>query len=185
MTKIIDFLNHAAGTYPGKIDWSDRPWVIAQPALAWIGVAPEVVGDDHVGGGLSAAEEKAICDRIVLRFVDESGQFAWSSDMLRTAANAVALVVGAAPEALLRSLWDFVADKDLDKNVYNFCFAIAVEVRGSHRNRPGWDLSWALSFATPSQACLRYWMLSIKAELWTDELETSTMDILRPYPFEF
>lgn len=41
------------------------------------------------------------------------------------------------------------------------------------------------SSASPSQACLRYWVLALKPELWEGAVEKETMDVLRQYSLRF
>ncbi len=41
------------------------------------------------------------------------------------------------------------------------------------------------SSAAPSQACLAYWILALKPEVWEGPVEKATMDALRECPFVF
>lgn len=185
MTEISQYLEKAEGTPPDDIDWSSPPWVAAQPLLAWLGIAPQVAPLTPTTALLSDSDARLICDRMMLRFADKSDRLVWSSYMLSTAVKGVARAVGGQPEPLLKSAWDFLAERKLDKDVYEFCRALGSAVRAQHGASTSWDLEWTQSPATPSQACLRYWILAVKPELWDGEVETTTMSILRTYPFQF
>lgn len=182
MTEIQRYLERATRERSEDIDWSCPPWAAAQAALAWLGIAPEPGRTEATDTVVSGSDAEAICDAMISRLVDESGQLAWSSYMLRTAVVAVAAAVGGPPEALLASAWKFLADRELNKTVYEFCRALGNEARTQHGAGASWDLRWMKSSASPSQACLRYWILAVKPELWEGAVEKETMEVLRRYP---
>lgn len=186
MTELERFLESA--TEEGSmedVDWSRPPWAPAQAALAWLGIAPEPKKAEVLDAVVSDSDAEAICDAMLTRFLDESGQLVWSSYMLGTAVEVVATAVGGPPEALLRSTWRFLADRSLDKTVYEFCRALGNQVRTRYRADAGWDLCWMQSSASPSQACLRYWILAVKPQLWDGAVEEATMSVLREYSLAF
>ena len=185
MTEITRYLKRATEEHSEDIDWSRPPWAAAQAALAWLGIAPEPGASEVVESVVSDSDADAICDAMLIRFRDESGQLVWSSYMLRTAVMVVGTAEGGPPEALLRGAWRFFADRRLDKTVYEFCRALGSEVRTQSGAGAGWDLRWMPSSASPSQACLRYWILAVKPELWEGAVEEATMNALRGYPFRF
>lgn len=185
MTEITRFLECTTEERSTDVDWSRPPWAPAQAALAWLGIAPERGTAEVIGSVVSDSDAEAICDAMLTRFLDESGQLVWSSYMLSTAVRVVATAVGGPPEALLRSAWRFLADRGLDKTVYEFCRALGGEVRTQYGAGAGWDLRWMQSSASPSQACLRYWILAVKPQLWEGAVEEATMSVLRGYPFRF
>ena len=182
MTELSEYLEQAATGDAPHVDWSHQPWAAARAALAWLGLASAITPQSS-GALLSTADAKLVCDYMMRRFVDESGRLAWSSHMLETAAEAAASSAGCPPESLVKSAWDFLALRELDALVYEFCRAFG-GVLLSRRDR-GWDLGWMRSSASPSQACLRYWTLAIKPELWEGEVELATMKTLSRYPFRF
>lgn len=185
MTEIRRYLECAANGRLQHVDWSRPPWAAAHAALSWLGFAPSAVPPATTRAVVSMSDAEAICDVMASRFLDESGQLAWSSNMISTALRAVATAVGGPPEALLKSAWQLLADRELDKTVYEFCRALGNEIRTQFRAGADWDLKWTRSATTPSQMCLRYWILAVRPELWDHEVEEATMDVLRKCPFQF
>jgi len=105
--------------------------------------------------------------------------------MVETALDVVAASIGGPPEPLLQSAWEYLGSFPLDELCYEFCRAVGRQVLAVYREQPGWDLAWMLEAPKPSQACLRYWTLGVKPQLWDAQVEQETMDILKEYPFQF
>lgn len=181
MTEITRYLERS-GELPENVDWTRPPWAAAQAALAWLGIAPEPAVAPATGVVVAESDADAICDAMLIRLLDQTGRLAWSSHMLRTAVSAVRTAVGGMPETLVRSTWRFLAARQLDNTVYEFCRALGGEIRVQSKNGANWDLRWMHSTASPSQACLRYWILAVKPELW-EGVEEETVATLRRHGF--
>ncbi len=97
MTEIARYLEGPDEERSEDIDWSRPPWAQAQAALAWLGIAPQPPTSEVTDSSVSESDAEAICDAVITRFRDESGQFTWSSYMLSTAVTAVAAAVGGPP----------------------------------------------------------------------------------------
>lgn len=126
----------------------------------------------------AAADIEVLCRNIAHGFVDASGNFSWSSGMLETALEAAAVASGGLPERLFREVWSLMADRELDENCYQFCRDVGRQTLGAYRHDTRWDLSWMLGECSPSQACFRYWVIGVRPDLWSDDLEANTMEIL-------
>ncbi len=171
----------STGEMPG-VEWAAAPWAPARPALHWLGLAPD--GDAvATAEKLSPADAQLLCNRMLASFRASDGQLAWSSWLLKTAVQAIAFGVSGPPEPLVRAAWDLVGDRTLDENCYNFCRAFGSVIVARRPIDTGWDLSWMLSSQRPSQACLRYWILGVKTDLWTEQVKNETTSILSAYPF--
>ena len=183
MTEIIEYLEAAAQGRATPNDWSRPQWAASHPVFAWRGFAPPSSHPRPQGAVVSDSDIKAICDHMLRRFVDKSNCVVWSSYLLGTAVEAVAATVQGPPEPLVRSAWDFLEGRELDKTAYEFCRALGREVLVRFRGDPQWDLRWTHGPATDAQAALRYWVLAVKPELWDDSVEMATISSLRSYPF--
>ena len=106
---------------------------------------------------------------MILRFIDESGNLAWSSHMLDTALKSTVASVGGPPEPFVRSTWDLFYSRKLESLEYEFSRALGRALLSRRDDDAGWDLRWILGSASASQACLRYWTLAIKPGLGTEE----------------
>lgn len=126
---------------------------------------------------LEALSVASLCRRVIEVF-DNGVEFAWSSHMIAKAQEATAECAGT-PEPLLLGAWERLADRELDENVRYFCKALGNHTVACYRDA-GWDLQWMLGTASDSQKCLRFWVLAVRRELWTPELqqESETLDLI-------
>lgn len=182
MTELEQVLTGARPAPGSEEEWAAFACARARPALAWLGLASKSGQDEVTGRVLTSSEVRLLCDAMVLRFVLPDGALAWSSYMLDTVAAMIAETVDGPPEALFRSFWDHLAERELDKNVYEFCRALGTQVRPRYGAGSRWDLRWMMSSTWPSHACLRGWILGVRPELWA-EVEGANEQILRGYEF--
>jgi RimJ/RimL family protein N-acetyltransferase len=132
------------------------------------------------------ADEVTLLCRATMRAIfSDEGTIAWSSAMLEHAMQAVATAVGNVPEPLVRAAWDALATRPLDESCYQFCRDFGRHLLSGFRGHPGWCLDWMLGKCAPSRACLRYWTLGVKPELWQADVEAATRRVLSGYPFQF
>ena len=164
MTELAEYIELALRGETMEVDWSRPPWAAAKPALNWLGMAPKVT-DLCATTYLSESEAKLLCDQMILRFIDESGNLAWSSHMLDTALKSTVASVGGPPEPFVRSTWDLFYSRKLESLEYEFSRALGRALLSRRGEDAGWDLRWILGSASASQARLRYWMLAIKPSL--------------------
>jgi hypothetical protein len=161
---------------------SDR--LIAVP-LQWLGIKAPSAPLTTRRERLTPQELKPACDRMARSFWDESGELRWSGGLVDSAIGAVAEAAGGPPEPFLLSLWAELRRRELTEQTHQLCRQVGRVTLGNFRRDPHWDLSWMTATAQPAQACLRYWTIGVKPELWTDALEQQTMLVLARYPFKF
>jgi hypothetical protein len=177
MTDLAEFLASAKSGQRLEVDWTTAPWAPAHRALRWLGFAPEI-GEVRPSAVLSSADVDLLCREMVTRFTNPDGQLAWSSHLLDRAFDAIEVALDAPPEPLLRAVWDSLADRPLDRLVYNLARAVGVEVFAKRRHDSRWDLSWMLRTRRPSQVCLRYFTIGVRLDRWNEELERETQEVL-------
>ena len=179
---MIDFAKFLKSDASPSVDWRTYPWSSAQPALHWLGLAPACNSEPKQP--LGETEAKLLAETMFERFWQE-GSLAWSSYMLETCLRAMALSVKGPPEEFVKTVWCYFRNKKLDSNIYAFSRALGQTVLSSYRGELGWDLEWMTTPMSDSQRCLMYWVLGVKPELWSDQLEESALNLLSNYELDF
>lgn len=185
MIDLNAFLERAERGSREDVDWRDPRWASARPVLEWLGIDTSTCVPSAARERLTPQELKPACDRMAASFWGRDGEPRWSGGQVRSALCAVAEALEGPPEPLIVSLWTQLGPRDLTEQTYQFCREVGRVTLGEFRRAVQWDLSWMAGDARPAQACLRYWTIGVKPELWTDALEQETMLILAPYPFKF
>lgn len=184
MIDLDTYIESSANGQAFDVNWSEPPWSAAYPILRWLNWAPPIEAASATGV-LELHDVRKLCSCMVRRFVNPDGQLAWSSYLIQTALEAVAASCGGPPEALLMAIWEFLEGRALDQPCYEFSRAVGRELLGEFRRCSGWDLRWMSVGGTPSQTCFRYWVIGVKPDLWTPQLENESMRVLGAYPFQF
>lgn len=193
MIDLETFLQHAERGSSFTVGWNDPRWAAAFPLLQWLGTHSATYLASRVPERLASSarerltpqEVKPACDRMARSFWDGGGELRWSGGQVHSALSVVAEAVGGAPEPFLFSLWAELGRRELTEQTYQLCREVGRATLGSFRRCADWDLVWLTGAALPAQACLRYWTIGVKPELWTAALEEQTTVVLAPYPFKF
>lgn len=154
---------------------------VAMPCLRWLRVRGL---EDELGSTrpLESGELSLLCAAMLARF-DGDPEFTWSSYMLDTCLSAVGEAANGPPEPFIRQLWEALDTRPLDQNVFNFCRAVSIALRGGgYAEDPRWDLEWLLRPSGDSQRCLQYWVVGMKQHL-VDMLPDEDPFIQRLEPF--
>lgn len=179
---MISIREYLDAPLPPEVDWTVHPWAAAYPLLKFLGRAPEVPDHSSQVRALSGWELDLLCSKVADQFVSGAG-LSWSSFRMEQALTASSHAAQGPPEALLQAVWRMLADKPLDENCWNFCHSLGIATLGRWRKTEGWDLSWMLDAESDSQRSLRYWIIGVRPELWSSELEEESIAAFANYPF--
>lgn len=175
-----EFLNRASDG--SQVDWSTTAWRAAQPIFEWLGYAEVRDGGSTEPPPLDPKDLDILCRQMFLRFHTSAGELAWSSRMIGEAVEAVARVVDGPPEIFVRAVWSCFNDVPATPLVFEFCRALGTTLLSRYRGSDfGWDLGWMTGPATPSQLCLRYWVLGLRPDLFDDSLFSKTQSVLEAH----
>ena len=166
---------------PEAVDWHSQPWRNIQPILAWLRIAPEtefsasseIVDDDVIS---------LLVGEVVKEF--EAGTLlTWSSKMLEDVLRAVEISIGS-PDRLLKEFFKLAEQRELTPNLYEFCRSVGNTLRCMQLKKP-LNLNWMTVGFTEGQCCFRYWLISLDCDLWDQQLEEKTMDVLSKSSLKF
>lgn len=181
-SKVRDYVSRTRSGENVLVDWTSAPWASAQPVLHWLGLGPNQTRPVRVPAD---AEAVAFLGAMMADRFWETGTLAYSSGFIASGLDALSSASAGPPEALVLAIWGRLGANLFTPEVAAFCQAIGREVLGRYRENRDWDLSWMAESASPSQACLRYWTLGVKPELWTDELSTEAEKLKQEFGFGF
>jgi hypothetical protein len=162
----------------GQFNPNAPPWPAFQPVLRWFenALSPDDVFDPlpHHPADLQAVA-RAVFQRF---YIEEEQRFGWSSYMLETATQAIALCEGQVPHAFVQAAWDDFATRVLDRNLYHFCCSIDFALL-RWRTDPGWGfLRWMGGDITRAQRMLRFALQSLETKHPPTESEWAWYDTL-------
>ena len=135
-----------------------------RPAFDWLKIEnAAAVAGPHAD---LASEDLELLAREMLRRFGGEPEFTWSSYVVQTCLEAFGEACGGPPETLLRVLWQLLASRPLDQNVFNLLEAISIEARGvGLLAHPDWDLEWLLLPTSDAQECAQFWWVGLREGL--------------------
>jgi hypothetical protein len=153
--------------------------------LAWLGLAPAAT-ETITKGRLTGPELEALATAMAGELISAEGVRPWSSYRLISALDSMTSASGGEPpEALLKALWDAMERQELDERIYEFSREFGRQLLGKYRHDPRWKFDWVESPRSSAQACFVYWIIGVKPERYTEELESAVLRMTSSSAFEF